>query len=76
MKKVLHLLDKHTRVGCLSVVGGGCWERERNELASIQRVARNTDRLSVQGTVVLEKTLESPLDCKEIQPVHPKGYQS
>ena len=23
-------------------------------------------------TVVLEKTLESPLDCKEIQPVHPK----
>ena len=27
-------------------------------------------------TVVLEKTLESPLDCKEIQPVHPKGYQS
>ena len=27
-------------------------------------------------TVVLEKTLESPLDCKEIQPVHPKGYHS
>ena len=26
-------------------------------------------------TVVLEKTLESPLDYKEIQPVHPKGYQ-
>ena len=26
--------------------------------------------------VVLEKTLESPLDCKEIQPVHSKGYQS
>ena len=26
--------------------------------------------------VVLEKTLESPLDCKEIQPVHPKGSQS
>ena len=24
-------------------------------------------------TVVLEKTLESPLDCKEIQPIHPKG---
>jgi len=24
-------------------------------------------------TVVLEKTLESPLECKEIQPVHPKG---
>ena len=27
-------------------------------------------------TVALEKTLESPLDCKEIQPVHPKGDQS
>ena len=26
--------------------------------------------------VVLEKTLESPLNCKEIQPVHPKGDQS
>ena len=26
--------------------------------------------------MVLEKTLESPLDCKEIQPVHPKGAQS
>ena len=27
-------------------------------------------------TVVLEKTLEGPLDCKEIQPVHPEGNQS
>ena len=27
-------------------------------------------------TVLLEKSLESPLDCKEIQPVHPKGDQS
>ena len=26
--------------------------------------------------MVLEKTLESPLDCKEIQPVHPKGINS
>ena len=26
--------------------------------------------------MVLEKTLESPLDCREIQPVHPKGDQS
>jgi len=26
--------------------------------------------------VVLEKTFESPLDCREIQPVHPKGDQS
>ena len=28
------------------------------------------------STVVLEKTLESPLNCKEIQPVHPNGDQS
>ena len=26
--------------------------------------------------VVLEKTLKSPLDCKDIQPIHPKGDQS
>ena len=26
--------------------------------------------------MVLEKALESPMDCKEIQPVHPKGDQS
>ena len=31
---------------------------------------------SAFGDVVLEKTLESPLECKEIQPVHPKGDQS
>ena len=28
------------------------------------------------GWALMEKTLESPLDCKEIQPVHPKGDQS
>ena len=33
---------------------------------------RRTDAFKL----VLEKTLESPLDCKEIQPVHPKGDQS
>ena len=33
-------------------------------------------RIDVFWTVVLEKTPESPLDCKEIQPVHAKGDQS
>ena len=33
-------------------------------------------RIDAFEPVVLEKTLESPLDCKEIQPVHPKGDQS
>ena len=32
-------------------------------------------RIDAFWTVMLEKTLESPLDCKEIQPVHPKGDQ-
>ena len=30
----------------------------------------------IDAFVVLEKTLESPLDCKEVQPVHPKEDQS
>ena len=30
----------------------------------------------IDAFVVLEKTLESPLDCKKIQPVHPEGDQS
>ena len=33
-------------------------------------------RIDALWTAVLEKTLESPLDCKEIQPVYPKGNQS
>ena len=33
-------------------------------------------RINAFGTVVLEKTLESPLDCKEIQPAHSQGDQS
>ena len=33
-------------------------------------------RIDAFETIVLEKTLESPLDCKEIKPVNPKGNQS
>ena len=33
-------------------------------------------RIAAFELVVLEKTLESPLDCKEIEPVHPRGNQS
>ena len=41
------------------------------------RISRklSTEEL-MSWTVVLEKTLEGPLDCKEIQPVYPKGNQS
>ena len=46
----------------------GLWELDCEE----SRVPKNW----YFWTVVLEKTLESPLDCKEIQPVHPEGDQS
>ena len=36
----------------------------------------SAEELMLLNCVVLKKTLESPLDCKEIQPVHPKGDQS
>ena len=35
-----------------------------------------TEELMLLNCDVGEKTLESPVDCKEIQPVHPKGNQS
>ena len=37
---------------------------------------KKAERQRTDATVVLEKTLASPLDCKEIQPVHSKGDQS
>ena len=37
---------------------------------------KKAEHRRINALVVLEKTLESPLDCKEIQPVHPKGNQS
>ena len=46
----------------------GCWELDYTE----SWVPKNR----CFWTVVLEKTRESPLDCKGIQPVHPKGDQS
>ena len=50
------------------VVMYGC-ESQTIKKAECQRI------YAVQ-TVVLKKTFESPLNCKEIQPVHPKGDQS
>ena len=37
---------------------------------------KKAERQRIDAFVVLEKTLENPLDCKEIQPVNPKGNQS
>ena len=54
------------------------WTAEPGRLPSMgsQRVRHDWATLQYFWTVVLEKTFESPLDCKEIQPVHPKGDQS
>ena len=46
------------------------WEWELDYIKKAER-----RRIDAFETVVLEKTLASPLDCKEIQPVHPKGDQ-
>ena len=37
---------------------------------------KKAERQRIDATVVFEKTLESPMDCKEIQPIHSKGNQS
>ena len=37
---------------------------------------KKAERQRIDAFVVLEKTLESPSDCKKIQPVHPRGNQS
>ena len=44
-------------------------------LQSQRKAMLSTEELML-STVVFEKTLESPLDCKAIQPVHSKGDQS
>ena len=58
------------RVFPVVVYGYDSWTIKKAE-------CQRTDVLNlIKMVVVLEKTLESPLDCKKIQPVHPKGDQS
>ena len=56
----------------------GQWARQKKSLFSwsFHQCKETHQRIWCLWTVVLEKTLQSPLDCKEIQPVHPKGNQS
>ena len=63
LPKTVHLV----KAMAFSVVMYGCesWTVKKAERGRIDAL-----------NLVLEKTLESPLDCKEIQPVHPKGDQS
>ena len=55
------------------VVMYGCESWTINQ-AGCRRI--DAEELNCWSSVVLEKTLESPLDFKEFQPVHPKGNQS
>ena len=58
--------------------GGKNWEIgiDIYALLCINQIMRTYHISQCFWTVVLEETLKSPLDCKEIQPVHPKGNQS
>ena len=59
------------------VVMYGCesWTVKKAECRRIDAF-EEASMLECWRMLVLEKALESPLDCKEIQPVHPKGNQS
>ena len=50
----------------------------KNVVSNLNRYKTSEENISklTQYMVVLEKTLESPLDCKDIQPVHSKRDQS
>ena len=55
------------------------WETQTSGYSEVSKSLREKEGEVEQGcfwTVVLEKTLESPLDCKGTKPVHPKGNQS
>ena len=69
-KQIRHCAYKglHSQIYGFTVVMYGCWELDRKE----DWVPKNW----CFWTVVLEKTLENPLDCKEIKSVIPKGNQS
>ena len=49
---------------------------KKRTLQNDQRINPRVRHKNCKYLCTLEKTLESPLDCKEIQPVHPKGDQS
>ena len=56
-----------------------CMHMEFRKMVTMTQYARQQKRHRYKNwcllTVMLEKTLESPLDCKEIQPINPKGNQ-
>ena len=60
------------------VIGENWWQKQHREKLSnsVCRCSISVDEPWIKYYLLLEKTLENPLDCKEIQPVHPKGDQS
>ena len=64
--------------GAVSKITHTCLHYSMNE-SNVQQISHGwnimDDDISCCWTMVLEKTLESPWDCKDIQPVHPKGNQ-
>ena len=72
------------RAGLLMVSGSpacselNTWPRGKTKIRNLSLgvTQKRRETNANPRAVVLEKTLESPLDCKEIQPVHPKGDQS
>ena len=70
------------RIGCVESRQVGMWESCMDVSSSLVLIWELDYKESWAPknwcfwTVVLEKTLESPLDCKKVQPVHPKGDQS
>ena len=66
--------DKIKRINKILKYSGGTFSGRRNKTQQGRLLSDlNT---WVKFTVVLEKTLENPLDCKKIHPVHPKGNPS
>ena len=65
-------------LGCHSLVSLQCLCKSEDSLWSVlqKKLNQQENRNWCFWTVVLKKTPESPLDCKELQPVHSKGNQS
>ena len=60
------------------VIGENWWQKQHREKLSnsVCRCSISVDEPWIKYYLLLEKTLENPLDCKEIQPAHTKGDQS